>query len=265
MGQNNKEVIEDFYSSDTYFTYNSHIEEDSVWKIQKLIPLVDCLLAREQSLKLQILDVGGGSGLILKSIATYISNHHSREVVQLAMDLSPGFLDLQRKNNPRLSRAIHGSIESTPFADKELDIVLLMDVLEHLHSPDKCLEEVNRIAKYALLKVPLEKNLSMDLLELLFKYRTKRAGADGVGHINFYRYSTLKREIEINLGAVLRASYTDVFSYLLSSPKRRERLPLSRVLYCFMAKYCYRISPSITAKIFNDFIVLLVKCHNGPA
>jgi SAM-dependent methyltransferase len=263
MGQNNKEVTEDFYSSDTYFTYNSHIEEDSAWKIQKLIPLVDDLLASELSLKLQILDVGGGSGLILRSIADYISNHHRREVVQLAMDLSPGFLDLQRKNNPRLSRTFHGSIESTPFADKELDIVLLMDVLEHLHSPAKCLREIKRIAKYVLLKVPLEKNLSMDLLELVFKYRTKRAGTDGVGHINFYRYSTLKKEIEANLGTILRASYTDVFSYLLSSTNRRQRLSFPRVVYCSIAKYCYKISPSITAKIFNDFIVVLVECRHN--
>jgi ubiquinone/menaquinone biosynthesis C-methylase UbiE len=255
----NKETVENFYTSDRFVVLNKQIEVDSPWKIEKLSPFVDFFLNMTGKKDLSVLDVGGGSGFVLKGVTEHIE-HLNRSVRAVALDLSPGYLEVQRTNNPKLQAVHQCSLESPPFSNKEIDLLLLIDVLEHLYNLDACYAEMKRISKYVLMKVPLENNLSVRALELLTGYRTRRAGHDGVGHINYYDQRSLHLEVAARLGPVLKEELTDVFSYLLTSPERRRTLSLARVAYCKIAQCSFRISPHMTSRIFNDFVVLLIKC-----
>ncbi len=236
-------------------------EEDSPWKVEQLKPFCDVFLQHELSPTITILDVGGGAGLILRDIYNYIEKQHSRKVKQRSLDLSPGFLHLQMKNNPGLTDVYNCSIESTPLSEKEVDLVLMIDVLEHLYNLEACYRELRRIAKYVLIKVPLEQNLTVSIVDLLIDYKKMRSSEDSVGHLHFYNYHSIKKELEENLGTVMSFRYTDVFSYLLNSEQRRSKLSLPKVIYCNIARLFYKISPHLTSLIFNDFAIFLVKCR----
>lgn len=261
MTKIDKKTIEEFYTSDRFMEANLSHEVDSPWKTEQMKPFCDLLLQHELSPTITILDVGGGTGLILRDISNYIVKKHRRKIKQMSLDLSPGFLQLQMKNNPGLADVYNNSIESTPLSEKEVDLVLMIDVLEHLYNLEACYRELKRIAKYVLIKVPLEKNLTVSILDLLIDYKRMRSSEDGVGHLHFYNYHSIKRELEENLGTVMLFRYTDVFSYLLNSEQRLSTLSLSKVIYCNIARLFYKISPHFTSLIFNDFAMILVKCR----
>ncbi len=261
MGKADKNSLEDMYTSDRFMESNIYHEADSPWKIEKLKPYINSLIKSETFSEISLLDVGGGTGLILRETAKYIEEKHSVKTRQMAIDLSPGYLELQKKNNPAIEATYNCSVESTPFDDKQIDVTLMIDVLEHLYNTKACLNELRRISRYVLFKVPLEQNLTVVLLDLLTGHKKKRASADSVGHINHYSFNSLKSELEEHLGTVVSSSYTDVFSFLLSSKERRKDLSLPRMIYCHIARLCYKISPAMTAFIFNDFAIFLVKSH----
>lgn len=48
-----------------------------------------------------------------------------------------------------------GDAHSLPFEDNSFDLALMIDVIEHLRSPDTALKEALRVAKRVLVKVPL--------------------------------------------------------------------------------------------------------------
>lgn len=261
MGNADKKSREDMYTSDKFMETNLYHKRDTPWKTEKLIPYIDFLIKNDNFSGISLLDVGGGTGLILREISNHIETKHRIKTRQMAIDLSPGFLELQKKNNPSLEATFNCSIESTPFDDRQIDVTLMIDVLEHLYNTKACLNELRRISRYVLFKVPLEQNLTVLLLDIFTGYKKMRARSDSVGHINHYSFKSLKSELEEHLGTVVSSSYTDAFSGMLSSEERRRDLSLPRKIYCHIARLCYRMSPALTALIFNDFAIVLVKCY----
>ena len=52
---------------------------------------------------------------------------------------------------------IYGDAHALPFSDAQFETVLLLDVLEHLHAPEICIKEIERVVKNGgtlFLKVP---------------------------------------------------------------------------------------------------------------
>lgn len=114
--------------------------------------------------KLNILDAGGGAGLILKKIAIEMEKNYSVKVDKFALDLSPRALEIQKKTNPDLKKALNENICNTTLQTKEIDLALLIDVLEHVPDPTLALKEVKRVSKFVIMKVPLEDNLFYNIL-----------------------------------------------------------------------------------------------------
>lgn len=91
------------------------------------------------------LDAGCGEGFTLQRL-----NGHS-----LGVDLCPLALTCARY---RLAAPLHqGDITRLPFADNSFDLVLCLEVLEHLPDPLAGLRELLRVSRrYALVSVPHE-------------------------------------------------------------------------------------------------------------
>ncbi len=73
---------DNIYTTGEYIRKNPTLDvEDTPWKLTKVIPLVDEFL-RDSSLKeVTLLDVGGGAGLILKEISTYLKKMNISEAL----------------------------------------------------------------------------------------------------------------------------------------------------------------------------------------
>lgn len=90
---------------------------------------------------LQILDVGCGGGLLTFNLA--------REGWQCTgLDVEDGVLNVGRKRDVKGEiKWVKGVAEKLPFADTSFDVVCIMDVLEHVTDPKRCLLEAMRVLR----------------------------------------------------------------------------------------------------------------------
>ncbi|NJD54801.1 MAG: class I SAM-dependent methyltransferase [Nitrospirae bacterium] len=250
---------ENMYASGAYIANNPTLDaEDVPWKITKLVPLVDLFLQRSGHAGVRILDVGGGAGLYLKEISDHIRASNIT-VEKHAVDLSVEMLRRQQENNPDLESVVEGSIEKTLFRDKEFDLVLMVDVLEHVSDVPAALRELKRIAKYVIFKVPMENNLYYNLLNLIKMGGLRRDIFRKVGHLNFYSFGTLRRQLE-SIGAMVRCDFTNVFEFYLSEGYHRKTGLKERMVFS-AAAYVFRLSPRLCARLFPDSVACLVQCR----
>jgi len=80
--------------------------EDSQWKIKSIIPLVDRCISRINKDEINLLDVGGGPGVILNAVSEYINESHGIKVNRFALDISLGMLNIQKKAESRIEKGV---------------------------------------------------------------------------------------------------------------------------------------------------------------
>lgn len=91
----------------------------------------------KNQINLKILDVGCGTGLNSQAMADF------GEVFSL--DASSEALSYCRQKG--LSNLYHGRLENLPFNDNCFDLVVALDVLEHIENDRAAVEEINRVLK----------------------------------------------------------------------------------------------------------------------
>jgi len=255
-------LADNLYASDAYLDKHPTLfREHTAWKLSFIKSMLDRLMAAESELpgRLRLLDVGGGAGILLHETARYLSERHGREVVKYALDLSPGMLEEQRRNNPDLCQALQQDITHTTLPDRSIELTLLIDVLEHLPEPGAALRELARVSRYVVLKVPLENHLVHHVSNFLNKGQTRRAHAASLGHINFYTAGGLRRQIETHLGTILACTYCNCPAFTLQHESHRLTPRLRRITR--LAARLHRLSHAAAALFYTDALVLLVQCR----
>lgn len=252
--------MKDLYTTDKYISLNPSLHsEDSLWKIEQIIPLIDAYLTQNSANSIVILDVGGGNGLILNSVARYIKEKYNRKMIKYALDLSPGMLEQQKKMNPDLRVLANQDIRKTSFKNKEIDLVLMIDVLEHIDQYKDALQEINRIAKYAIFKVPLEDNLTRNMSNVISRGKVKQKTKDKYGHVVYFSFKRVKKEIEISGGKVISYHFTNVSEYLLKNPHHSEDMKFKDRVKNRVAALLFKLSPRLCSALFDDFATILVR------
>jgi SAM-dependent methyltransferase len=98
-----------------------------------------------------ILDAGCGEGFATEYVR---SQHPNRRF--FGLDLDEAALACGRSWHPRIV-GNRGDVFHLPFADNSFDLVLCLQVLEHLSEPGQALRELCRVSKcFCLLSVPHE-------------------------------------------------------------------------------------------------------------
>jgi ubiquinone/menaquinone biosynthesis C-methylase UbiE len=249
------------YTNDEYVRKNPSMHrEDSSWKLGLIRPLLDTVAARLGS-AMTILDVGGGAGEILAGAADYLRRAHGKEVTKYVIDLAPTMLQEQVKTNPDIRKPLLGDIRQTTLADKEVDLTLMIDVIEHVPDPNAALREIGRISRYAVFKVPLEDNLYDRIYDTRRKGALRRLRLEQYGHINVYNDSSLKRDVERHLGGVMDSAFANAAAYHLSRPEIRQAMSARECLTNQLASSLHRVSGRLASRLFCDFVVLLVECR----
>ena len=263
--ENIDEVVKNLYLKDEYITKNPSLhEEDSPWKVSKIMPLLDKFIACKNQVNengINLLDVGGGAGLILNETSNYVKKNYGFKVNKYALDLSPGMLEVQKVRNPDYKKALSEDIRKTSLGNKEIDLTLMIDVLEHVPNPAEALEEVKRISGFVLFKVPLEDNLFSRTWNFVRRGEPRQHAIETVGHINIYNFNKLKNQIEEHMGTVMDYDFTNVFDYTLKSDYYKSKMtPMGRLLN-LISLITFRLSPNFCSYVFGDFVVMLIKCY----
>lgn len=168
------------YYNDEYFEHFSNDGTDE--KAKKLKKLIYKPFS-------SVIDIGCGDAKFLNEFI----NGFKKPLKVVGTDISMKLLKKAEKNNSKI-KYYRCDSKKLPFKDKEFDIAILADVLEHLENPEKTLKEVNRIARLILIKVPLEDNLFQNIYKAFFTVNWKQIQ----GHINFWNSSTFERFINKN-------------------------------------------------------------------
>jgi 2-polyprenyl-3-methyl-5-hydroxy-6-metoxy-1,4-benzoquinol methylase len=98
-----------------------------------------------------LLDAGCGEGFVDEILLTAMP-----ELRITGFDVLGGSVKLASMRNPRGTFST-GDIYNIEQPDSSFDVVIALEVMEHLHEPDKALAEMARVAKdYVVLSVPHE-------------------------------------------------------------------------------------------------------------
>lgn len=92
---------------------------------------------------LKVLDVGCGGGFTCEFLA-----HKGAQVT--GIDQSLACIEAASQHAKQANLKINykqGEAEQLPFADQTFDVAICVDVLEHVHSPQQTITEINRVLK----------------------------------------------------------------------------------------------------------------------
>lgn len=111
------------------------------------------------------------------------------------------WLDLETKDITRVLKK----------ADKNFDIVVAADILEHLQKPEKTLEEIKKILRpegYLMVSLPNSNYLPVLIIRLIFpKFRMSKGPLDRT-HKHFYNLESAKKILQKNNFKVIKIQTT---------------------------------------------------------
>lgn len=167
------------------------VKKAGIWKARKLCELI----GDEQTHS--ILEIGTGKGDVLNACYPF--------TLRIGADISSEALEQQRREYGTENLVKIDADSPLPFADNEVDFVLLCDILEHVQNPVKLLREGGRVGKNVMLKIPIEKAL---LFRLMQKIRSVKYGPQHPsGHLHCWRLGEVLRLID-NAGlAIVRGKF----------------------------------------------------------
>ena len=158
-----------------------------------------------------------------KILSTACGDGHLEEFVMKAANFEidaidgneSGVLNAQKRG----INAICGNVYDMPYPDKTYDLILAMNIIEHLTEPIKYFQEVKRLLKTdgkIFMKLP-------NWGHLYYRLRFLRRGSLNTlyqmtrGHFVFYTFNELIRFIE-DIGFVVNKEYTFTYLPWLLSP-----------------------------------------------
>ncbi len=163
--------MQNFYTSGDYLKKNPtwHADE-SPWKARYVLQM----MKRNNLAPKTICDVGCGAGEVLR----LLQENMNTDCLFWGYDISPQALELaQRRANERLHFKL---ADIRQEAGSPFDLILLMDVIEHMEDYFSFLRGIKSKSEYKIIQIPLDINSRDVLLGNLIKFR-----AD-FGHLHYF-------------------------------------------------------------------------------
>ena len=158
-----------------------------------------------------LLDAGCGEGEALARLGDDLPER------TVAVDIDPKAVTLTRRRLPGVVATCH-SIESLPFADGSFDVVLCLEVLEHVPEPDAALAELARVCHDRIvLSVPDEPWFRLGSLA---RGKYLRGLGDHPEHLNHWNPRKLRALLDPEVEVIsLRRS----FPWMIAECRPRRR------------------------------------------
>ena len=175
---------------------NAHfdwVERTCLWKARHLREMIGDEPANS------ILEIGTGHGDALNALDQF--------TLRIGADISDEALAQHRQKYSSHQLVKIDADAPLPFADNEVDFVLLCDILEHVDNPVKLLREAGRVGENVLLKIPIEKAL---LTALMRKVRCVEYGQNHPsGHLHCWRLNEALRMIDEASLMIVRGKFVN--------------------------------------------------------
>jgi|GEM_PF-1990141 len=195
-----------------------------------------------------IIDIGCGDGALLEGI---IGELKPQKITGL--DISNKALSAARAKVKRGHFFSADLEKKLPFKDKEFDLAILCDILEHVKNPKELAKEAQRISKYTAFKIPLENAHYWNLHEKMGRYESVGKN-HGSGHL--YKWNKGQARKLIEMGIVKKEISK---APLQMSLKTRPVKGVIRALVTAVEKLTYGISEPLYIEIFSGSMFLFVE------
>jgi SAM-dependent methyltransferase len=179
--ENPVNVIEELYTSGEYLKRNPdwHVGE-SPWKVRELMRM----MARNKIAPRTICEIGCGAGEVLRLLQKELDS----ECAFFGYDISPKAIEMSKgKENGRLHFKL-GDITEEDHA--HFDLILVLDVLEHMENYFAFLKEIKAKSQYKIFHVPLDISVRSVLFGHVIRYR------EMYGHIHYFTKEIALRTFE---------------------------------------------------------------------
>lgn len=226
----------DIYIDGTYTKHNPNFDEDyTEWKAQKIYQIMQKNNLDPKS----VYDVGCGSGGIAWNLQKYIPT-----CTFTGYDINPDAINLCLTKENRLL-----SFKCADFSNEKVygDIILLIDLIEHLENYHQYLRSIKSKSKYKILHIPLE-----DFAVALFYPPFQTGQMRKVGHLHFFSKEVVLQQLR-NLGyEIIDVQYTTTMEVALQDWGWKDKL------LSIPRKLLFPIIPNLTARVFGGYSIMVV-------
>lgn len=230
-----RSAIHDVYVGGEYLEKHStwHVE-DSVWKGDHVL----AMLRRHGIAPLTVSEVGCGAGAILR----YLHDNLSPNVTYVGYEISPQAYELCRsRTTERLT------FELRDFQDDSepcFDLVLVMDLVEHVEDYFGLLKAVQRRANHSIFHFPLDLSVRKAVsANQLLEARTTD------GHIHYFNKDTALATLEDAGFTVLDWFYTPTLD-------RWKRKGLRSTLSLAHRKALFRLNQDLAVRVWGGWSLM---------
>jgi SAM-dependent methyltransferase len=227
-------------------TYLENVEDwhagDSPWKAGYVYAMIE-----KHGLTISsIYDVGCGAGEILVELQRRLPS----DVALSGFDISPQAIDIAKpKENPHLH---FYNEDFLAFASANPDLLLLLDVFEHVPDYIGFLERIRQRSSRVIFHIPLDacaKEILGKSYNLMYMRRR-------YGHLHYFTKETAIATL-VDVGfEVVDWFYTDDFEISEEMIPKRRRLKAR--FYYELRRLLYRFKPAMAAACFSSFNLMLL-------
>ena len=190
-------VSEEIYVNGTYREKNPtwHVEE-SPWKVRHILPMMN----RHHLVPNTVCEVGCGAGKVLQLLQERLNDASTF----WGYDISPHAIEMCKE---KANEQLHFKLaDIRQEQDVFFDLLLVLDVIEHLEDSFSFLRDIKPKSQYKLFHIPLEVSVQGVLRGKIF-IRNR----DLHGHLHYFTKETALRTLEDAGYEVLDYSYSPEF------------------------------------------------------
>ena len=224
------------YTTPGYFEKNPtwHVE-DSPWKSKEILKI----MTRNNLTPKTVCEVGCGAGEILVNL----QQRMTPAVVFDGYDISPYAHQLAIK---KANKNLRFHLEDITKEDVKYDLILLIDIVEHLEDPFRFLRDIKKKAPSKILRVPLDLSVQAAMrVTPIMRARALR------GHLHYFNKETI-------LATLHEVGY-EVIDYfyspgVLDLPAQNWVAALSKPI----VRFAYLMNQDLTARFFGGISLMIL-------
>lgn len=229
--------MQKLYNNGSYLSNNPtwHVER-SAWKAEKILRMI-----RGNNINPgTICEVGCGAGEILR----LLQKKMPADCVFIGYDVSSQAIKLcEKRGNNRLS---FKNADFTLVHNETYDLMLLIDVVEHVEDYFHLLRHVRSKSRYTLLRVPLDMSVQKVLRAHPLMHERKK-----VGHIHYFTKELILQTLKDVGYEIIDYFYS---SCTVSSSPRSKKIAFGRHLQ----RLFFKLNQDVVVRILGGYSLMIL-------
>jgi SAM-dependent methyltransferase len=217
--------------------------EDSLWKAD----IINSMIERNNITIHDLVEVGCGAGGILVNLAEKNANIRTLK----GYDISPQAISLaEKRKNERVQFYLGDFISSDPIINT--DLILVIDVLEHLADYYGFLQKLKDKAEYFVFHIPLDLSCRTILKpHVLFQQRKT------VGHLHYFSEEMVWWFLKDSCFTVVDWEYTKPITDIRKSRSFKQHIKKK------LRNLSYTINKKKSVKLWGDYSLMILAKQNS--